>query len=446
MERPILALTRVGEENGVSPASVSGYNMRLLVQLRWIAVGGQLLTILGVHFGLGVPLPLAPMLAVVAALALANHFARMVLYRRPIGQPAILLALVFDVAALTLQLSFSGGASNPFISLFLLQLVLGAILLEAGMVAVLMAVTATSYGLLGVYFLPLHYPEAIQPIAPLLEKFGAWVSFALTGGLLVVFITRVIRNLRARDVYLAELRQAAIEEDGLLRMGLLASGAAHELGTPLSSLSVVLNDWSRMPQIARDPELMADVNEMQIDIGRCKAIVSDMLHSAGTPRGEGAERGAAETLLRTVTTAWRETHPNVRLDVTLEAGLDQAMLVVEPALRQVLASLLDNAAEASPIEVAISAWREPDGLVVSITDRGPGFTEEQLAVVGKPYRSSKGAGRGLGLFLAATLARRLGGKLSAANRVDGGADVRLIVPLLSAPEPASARPLPETRP
>lgn len=139
MDRPILALTRArpGVRAAVAPHAVAARNMRLLVQLRWIAVGGQLLTILAVHFGLGLPLPMAPMLAVVAVLAVVNPVVRRISYSRPIGQEAILAALLLDVAALAIQLYFSGGAANPFISLFLLQLVLGAILLEPPLVAIL---------------------------------------------------------------------------------------------------------------------------------------------------------------------------------------------------------------------------------------------------------------------------------------------------------------------
>ena len=165
MDRPILALTRnqARASRSLSPATVDGRNMRLLVQLRWIAVGGQLLTILAVHFGLGVPLPLLPMLSVVAGLALMNHLVRLTLYRRPVGQNAILATLLMDVVALGIQLWLSGGAYNPFISLFLLQLVLGAILMTPIRVAILVGVTAAAYALLGIYGRPLAWPPPLPP-------------------------------------------------------------------------------------------------------------------------------------------------------------------------------------------------------------------------------------------------------------------------------------------
>lgn len=428
METPILALTRARRpESGLSPATAAGRNMRLLVQLRWIAVAGQLLAIMVVEFALGVALPLAPMLAVVAVLAFANSYSRIVLYRRPIGQTAILQALLFDVAALAFQLYLSGGVDNPFISLFFLQVVLGAILLDFVSLGILAAVAIAAYAMLAAFGTPLAYPPDLLVRVPQIERLGAVISFALTGGLLAVFMARISRNLRARDAYLADLRQHAAEEDGIVRTGLLASGMAHELGTPLSTVSVILNDWSRMPRIAGDGELSPELTVMQREVERCKTIVGDILHLAGTPRGE-LEIVAAEALLKRVVADWQPTWPMTPVAYRSE-GLNGALLFAEPAVVQVIASLLDNAAQACPGGVTLTAARTTEGLEVSITDDGPGFTEAQLALVGQPHQSIKGPGHGMGLFLAAALARRLGGRLNVANRPEGGALVQLVLPL-----------------
>ncbi|HYD44404.1 MAG TPA: ATP-binding protein [Phenylobacterium sp.] len=429
MDTPILALTRPRRGAGLSPEAAGNQNMRLLAQLRWVAVAGQLVTIGLVHYGVGVLLPLAPMLGVVGLLVLANLLELFLVARWRVVQGALFLALLFDVLALALQLYLSGGAENPFIWLFLLQVVLGAILLDVAAVAVLAGVAVAAYAVLANYSLPLAYPPALAARAAELERLGAWICFALTGGLLAVFVTRIIRNLRARDIYLAEMRRAAAEEDGIVRMGLLASGAAHELGTPLSSLAVILNDWSRMPRLTEDPELGPELTEMQREVGRCKAILGDLLHSAGAPRMEELSSVRAGDLLEDIAAAWRARRGAVPLTYVGE-DLEGAVLAAEPALRQAIDNLLDNAAEASPGGVALRAARTPEGLELSVLDDGPGFAAAQLAAVGKPLQSTKGAGRGLGLFLAAALARRLGGRLTAANRPEGGAVVRLVLPLM----------------
>src|SRR5205823_6848531 len=114
---------------------------------------------------------------------------------------------------------------------------------------------------------------------------GMLICFVLDAALLVVFISRITTTLRGKATQLANLRQRAAEEEHIVRMGLLASGAAHELGTPLSTVSVILGDWRRMPAIAADAQLLEEIDEMQAQIQRCKTIVGGILLSAGEARG-----------------------------------------------------------------------------------------------------------------------------------------------------------------
>src|SRR3546814_12997760 len=102
------------------------------------------------------------------------------------------------------------------------------------------------------------------------------------------------------------MRQHATEESHIVRMGLLASGAAHELGTPLSSLSVILGDWRRMPAVAGDTDMAQELEEMQAAVQRCKAIVTGILLSAGQTRGEARseERRVGKECVRTGRSRW----------------------------------------------------------------------------------------------------------------------------------------------
>jgi two-component system sensor histidine kinase RegB len=138
---------------------------------------------------------------------------------------------------------------------------------------------------------------------------------------------------------------------------------------------------------------------------------------------------AAETLLEGLVADWQALHEEVPLDASFGA-VRGARIPGEPALRQALWSLLENAGEASPRGIAMRAQVEGDQLVVDILDNGHGFSPEQIAALGQALRSAKGAGHGLGLFLAASVARRLGGSLDASNRPQGGAAVRFALPLV----------------
>jgi two-component system sensor histidine kinase RegB len=234
-------------ETAVSQEAVNRRNLRLLVQLRWLAVAGQIATILIVHFVMDIRVPIGWLLIAPAGLVVVNLISIPLTQRRDaISDQELMLALLADVAALTWQLFLTGGAANPFVALYLLQVVLGAVLLAPAYAWSLIVVTSLCFGGLGLFNRPLDLP-AEHGGGLSLYLAGGLICFLLMAVLLVLFITRITENLRARDAYLADIRQQATEQDHIVRMGLLASGAAHELGTPLASLSVILSDWRRMP-------------------------------------------------------------------------------------------------------------------------------------------------------------------------------------------------------
>ncbi|MBM7486220.1 two-component system sensor histidine kinase RegB [Bradyrhizobium sp. USDA 3686] len=405
-------------------------NMALLIQLRWTAVVGQIVTIGGVHVWLGIPLPLTRMGAVIGALIFLNISSLVwVRHRAAITNNELLVALMLDVAALTAQLYLSGGATNPFTSLFLLQVTLGAVLLDGRSTWSLVALTCASFVWLTVAYRPLDLPPNPLSETYTLTVAGMLLGFVLNAVLLVVFVTRINRNLRERDAHLAALRQHAAEQDHIVRMGLLASGAAHELGTPLASLSVILGDWRRMPDLAADQELAEDLEEMETSLQRCKSIVTGILVSAGEARGEGSSPTTVAAFVTALVEEWRDARSARTLYFVNTFGEDVA-IVSDVALKQVIFNVLDNAYEVSRDWVELVAGREGDHLVLSISDRGPGFAPEMLAQLGKPYQSSKGrAGGGLGLFLVVNVVRKLGGSVTAENHRKRGATVRLTLPL-----------------
>ena len=430
------AVTAVGfAQPGPAPESggddgAGRQNLLLLIQLRWIAVVGQLVTMAGVTLGLGVSVPTGPMALVLAGLVALNLCSLWRLSRaRPVAKTELAVALSLDVAALTLQLFLTGGATNPFIFLYLLQVTLGAVLLDGGAAISLAAVTGLCFAGLTVVYRPLDLSRLPDGSLSALRVLGLVICFLLDAGLLVVFVGRVTRNLRERDARLAALRQRAAEEDLVVRMGLLASGAAHELGTPLATLSVILGDWRRMPALTADSELMAELDAMEGEVRRCKAILTGILVSAGETRGESATVTTLHTFLDSLVADWRAARPGAGLRYE-NALREDLPIVSDTALKQAVVNVLDNAFEASPAWVRFEVVRDGGLLHLAVTDRGPGFAPDILEGIGAPYRSSKGRqGGGLGLFLVANVVRKLGGRVAAANRLGGGAVVTLSLPL-----------------
>lgn len=405
-------------------------NMLQLIQLRWIAVLGQITTIAAVTLIFRVSLPLPQMVVVLACLIAFNIGSHLRWHeRRVVSNRELFFALLVDVASLTAQLYLSGGLTNPFAFLFLLQVILSAVLLEAWSTWIIVVVTSACMAGLSLLAPPVTLPVDHEPGIPGLFVQGLLISFALIAGLLGFFITRIGHNLRAGDAQLAGLRQRAAEEEHIVRMGLLASGAAHELGTPLATLSVILGDWRRMPEFGNNAELLEEIGEMQTQLLRCKSIVSGILLSAGETRGESSRKTSIVTFLDTLAAEWRLSRPMQQFDYHNRIGADLS-IAFDSTLKQMICNVLDNALEASPRWVALDAVRVSDDLVLTVRDRGPGFAAAMLADFGKPYQSSKGRpGGGLGLFLSVNVARTLGGTVAARNLEEGGAEVVVTLPL-----------------
>ena len=406
-------------------------NMQQLIQLRWIAVLGQIGTILVAHFVFKVALPMHYMMAVLAGLVAFNGISmlRLKLVDREVSNGELFLALLVDVGTLTVQLWLSGGATNPFIFLYLLQVVLAAVLLEAWSTWLIVLITAACFVWLEFAGRPLTLPPDYERGPFSLYIQGMLICFVLNAVLLVVFINRITRNRRERDERLAALRQRAAEEEHIVRMGLLASGAAHELGTPLSTLAVILGDWKHMPVFKGDPDLRQEIGEMQTQVQRCKSIVSGILLSAGEARGESSEETTVHAFLNDIVEEWRGSRPVKTFSYHDRFGED-VDIVSGSAIKQSLYNVLDNALEAARERVTLTVRRDGDALVLAVSDDGPGFSDAMLTRLGRPYRSTKGRpGSGLGLFLVVNVARTLGGGVRAHNRPQGGAEVVLTLPL-----------------
>ncbi|MGM9479922.1 ATP-binding protein [Roseateles sp. NT4] len=434
---PDIPLTSIAEPVAVAPERRAGRaNLHQLIELRWLAVGGQLATVLVVHVALGISLPWAEMLSLLGILVAFNLFS---IWRnrltQPVAQIELCIALLVDVGVLTGQLYLAGGSDNPFIYLYLLQVAVASVLLRPAFLMAVMMSAVSGFVVLTQW----HRPLALDPTSPttLSPNYlgGLLLCFLLNVGLLSIFIVRINRNLRQRDAELAELQQRAAEEVHIVRMGLLASGAAHELGTPLATLSVILGDWAHMAPFAAEPELREEIEEMQRQILRCKAIVTGILMSAGEMRGEAPRLTALQSFIDGLARDWRAAHPNAELSLRSK-DLPDIEIISDSALQQVVANLLDNALEAAPGMplTLLASCPDEETLSLSVLDNGPGFDAERLKHFGEPYQSSKGQpGRGMGLFLSVNVARTLGGRLQARNRSPsgdgGGAEVMLTLPL-----------------
>lgn len=401
-------------------------HLRRLVILRWWTIAGQVAAIAFAHWAVGVYLDLAPMLLVIALLAIFNGVATLRLTQAAQVSPRELFAqLCVDLSALTVLLFFSGGAANPLASLFLLPIAFAAVILPAALAWTTAILGLALYSVLAVFRVPISVVDYVRANA--LALFGTWFTFAILTLLIAWFLLQMTASIRQRDRELGQAREQALRNERIVALGSLAAGAAHELGTPLNTLAVLVDELLQEPALR--PEHRQSLAIMKDQVARCKTTLTSLAARAGEARAEGGRRLALDDWLRGLLAAWQKSPGAVPLELTLQGPQPAPVVVSETTLEQALRNLLDNAAQASRKPVRCYCTWSEDVLDLLVQDLGPGFPPEVLEAAGRNVLNTKHQGSGIGLYLAFSAIERHGGSLRLANRTEGGAQARVLLPL-----------------
>jgi two-component system sensor histidine kinase RegB len=405
-------------------------NLQRLFLLRNIVIAAQCMTFALAHWVLNMQLPWAEMVAVTVMLAVLNLATWIRLRRKwPVSSIEFFAQLLVDVFALSALLYFSGGSTNPFISLYLLPLTIAAAALPWAYTWVMAAVTISCYTLMLFYYLPLPHDHEEHNSEFNLHVSGMWLAFVLSTMLIAWFVVKMGISIRERDKDLALAREQALRNEQIIALGTLAAGAAHELGTPLATMAVVTGELQ--DEYKENREFQDNIRILRDQITQCKHTLTQLLADAGQARAEEGSGQAVDSFLRQVLDKWQLMRPSVQFTYR-GSGVEPAPQILNTQLlSQSILNLLNNAADASlkHIEIEVS-WNYQE-LHLQILDYGDGLTGEAVQRAGQPFFTSKASGQGfgIGLFLANANIERFGGKVRLTNRV-GGACTQVTLPLI----------------
>ncbi|ALP52454.1 hypothetical protein Tel_04445 [Candidatus Tenderia electrophaga] len=395
------------------------FNLRRLVFVRLVAIFGEIVVVIAAAWGLGMQLPLLGLGWVIAAHAAVNLFAGWRLRSaKSLGANEFMLQLGLDVIILTTLLYLAGGASNPFISLLVLPLVMAAAVLPKHQVWGMGVLVVAAYGLLMFQHRPMPHVASHAGEDFDWHVIGMWFSFILAVVIIVFFVLRMAESLRERDRVLAEARERSLRDEQLVALGTLAAGAAHELGTPLSTMAILTQELQQ--EYDADTDLQQRLGILRQQVDRCKATLAMISASSGQLRAEGGGRLRLDRFLSGVVAEWRLRRPTARLEFEMSGTRPAPDIISEQGLRQALITFLDNAADSSPDDVGMRCRWQARHLAIEIADRGAGMPQHYRAQVGKVPFSTKPEGQGLGLMLAHAIIQRLGGTVNVADRPGGG--------------------------
>ncbi len=420
-------------------------NLRWLFLLRNLMITATALVILITVYGAGIKLNTDPLWSVLAAMAALNCLTWFRLqHDYAVDEPELFLHLCLDVVSITALLYFAGGATNPMAWFLLLPLILTATILPQKYTWYMMGLTCSCYTYLIGYFhplpeIPVEKVEADRlPSQALAENttfelhaFGTWVGFVFSAGLVAYFVVEMANTLRERERKLAEVREQTLINEQVVALGTLAAGAAHEMGTPLGTMAIIVQELLEDYDSASHRDLRQRLLIFKDQIDRCKNALSVMSASAGQLRAEAGHLEPVKQYLERLIEAWRKQRPGVALNFEMESDIEEANILAERTLSHALMNILNNAADVSPQAISFKARWNQSRLELLIEDQGPGINPALTQALGKHPVPSKKQGLGVGLFLAYNTIERMGGEISMQPGPGGGTHTRISLPLFT---------------
>lgn len=411
--------------------------LRLLALYRVVTPVFQVITMLVIdRFSINVMgWPVASMVALEVLVAAAT-LARLQVGPR-VGMVELQLQAVLDISLYAAMLYLTGGSENPFAPLLVLPVMIVSIALPARQLWLMAIFTMACYAMPRYHHLPLSHPQGEGEIYELHED-GMVVNYILTSAMLVYFSSRLIASLRRHGQVAASAQEAQLRGEAVAAIGALAAGSAHELGSPLGTMSIITAELRH--RYAADKRLQRDLQLIDRQLQTCTDILLRMADAGDQRRAEAVSGARLDEFILATVNRVQSLKPEATIRTQLDSATEPPWIAIEETLRHTIANVIQNAVRASPQHVQVAVDWSHGQLEVIVTDRGPGFSPEALEILGKRIDRAQRSPYGLGvaLLLGAETLQRLGGSFALMNNADGGARVELRVPLSSLlinPEP-----------
>jgi len=413
-------------------AGESRLRLQTIVRLRWLAVLGQTITVIGAYWVLGIKLPIGACLAVIALSAWINVALRI---RYPASHRLksnyAFLMLGYDILQLAALLYLTGGLQNPFAFLLIAPVTVSASTLPLKIIGALGALAIGAATLLTTFHLPLPWFDHTNLVLPFPYVMGVWA--ALVSGILFIsfYSWRTAEEGRRMAEALAAAEMVLAREQKLSALDGLAAAAAHGLGTPLATIAVVTKELMR--DVKPSDTHYEDLVLLRAQAERCREILAEL---AG--RGEQLDLMVSRLSVSHLIEEAVAPHRLVSVPIEVETGPANGVQPGTPAAQEPvtqrnpgvlygLGNLVENAVDFAASKVEVEARWSKDDVTVIIADDGAGFPPNVLEQLGEPFVTTRpdqsweeeapdNVGMGLGFFIAKTLLERSGARLDLANR------------------------------
>lgn len=401
----------------------------------WVIIRTLVLIFLGLAVILclwqdAIDLPFTEILIALVILSCVNMltFSRL-RQQLPVTEVEFFIQLLIDLACLSVVFYFSGGANNPFVSYFLVPICIAAATLNSSYTLSIAGLSVISYSALLFFNIPLPAlaPHHHSGSHLNLHVLGMWLNFFISAGLITYFVVKMARDLRQQETRLNRWREDQLRDEQVMAVATLAAGTAHELGTPLSSMKLLLNELR--DEYQTDVQLQKDLTLLQEQVAQCSTILRNLIATAEQTKDGQTTKEQIHTYCTNLLQNWQLMRPDITAKIRFAHTKSQIECQFHPTIAQAILNLLNNAADASPHHIEIDIQWDTQHLYWTITDEGPGIQEEIQARLGKSFVSTKNKGMGIGLLLTQATINRYGGEVRLYNRAVRGAITELVLPL-----------------
>lgn len=347
----------------------------------------------------------------------------------PVSDGEFLAQLLLDVLVWTALMYFTGGANNPFISYYIVPLVIAAAVLPWRHTWLVAVASLLAYSLLLYYYrpFPLFTPHAHMGHSNNnVHVLGMWFNFLFSAGLITYFVVRMATQLRRQESRSMAQREQRLRSDQIMAVASLAAGTAHELGTPLSTMTVLLDEMLANERL--DEQSRQDCKVLQQQLLHCKNTLGDLTRTAELNTGDEPEIVPLEDFVLDTVTRWAVRRPGMSYQLQALDGADGVTIASDSTLAQALENLLNNAADAGSDKVEVSFGKKGQEAMIQVRDWGSGIAPALLEDIGKPIIRTSGKGLGIGLLLSHATVERFGGRVELRNATDRGAIAILFLP------------------
>lgn len=418
-------------------ASASRQGLLRLLLLRTFVTGVAVLALLIFQLVSDLDAPLPFILTLIAAVLLSVVLGYVRLQRAwVISNFELFCHLLLDVIFLAILVSNTGGVSNPLISYLLVLLAVTATLLPRTYVYSF----ALSSILVYTFFLMLdlqtdhqaNMGAMNQDTVFQLHLVGMWVIFLVSAILISVFITRMATAIKVREATLAQARENEIRNEQLVAIGTLAAGTAHALGTPLSTMAVVLTELDKLDaDQLRQSDIKEDISVLRQQVTRCKDSLTQLTRYYNKDNPVEQEKATLSRFVNDIRDYITNIHPVASVRFTTEAEGDP-LVAADLSVKHAIINIIENGIKAANERVEVlfrAAGRRPDNFEIMISDDGPGIPTQVMENVGEPFISMRKDSMGLGIFLANAAVQRLNGTIEMFNLKEGGSKTIIRIPL-----------------